>query len=97
MRAWEICHQHAVFLENLWTLHNMREAERRRIPLDRMERPLIRVKNFTMDLGYFILIGYSLEPPENRKMPLRPAARTDGNPLKHLQRTRHTSKSSTTP
>jgi len=59
----EIYQQYAVFLENLWTLHNMGEAKRRRMPLEQMERPLVRVKDFTIDFGYFILIGYSLGPP----------------------------------
>jgi len=59
----EIYHQYAIVLENLWTLHNMREAKRRNLPLDQMVRPLVKVKDFTMDFGYCILIGYSLEPP----------------------------------
>ena len=63
IRSREIYRQYAVFLENLWTLHKMGEAERRRMPLDQMGRPLVRVKDFTIDFRYFILIGYSLEPP----------------------------------
>jgi len=59
----EIYHQYAIVLENLWTLHNMGEAKRRKLPPDQMKRPLVKVKDFTIDFGYVILTGYSLEPP----------------------------------
>jgi len=59
----EIYHQYAIVLENLWTLHNMGEAKRQKIPLNQMKRPPIKAKDFTIDFGYFILTGYSLEPP----------------------------------
>lgn len=59
----EIYHQYAIVLENLWTLHNMGEAKRQKLPLDQMRRPLVKVKEFTLDFGYFILTAYSLEPP----------------------------------
>jgi len=58
----EIYHQYAIVLENLWTLHNMGEVKRQGIPFDQTKRPLVKVKDFTIDFGYFILTGYSLEP-----------------------------------
>jgi len=59
----EIYHQYAVVLENLWTLHNMGEARRRGLPLDRLRRPLVKVKEFSLDFGYFILAAYGPGPP----------------------------------
>jgi len=59
----EIYHQYAIVLENLWTLHNMGEARRRRLPLDEMRRPLVKVKEFTLDFVYFLLTTYGLGPP----------------------------------
>jgi len=41
----------------------MGEAKRQKLPLDQMKRPLVKVKDFIIDFGYFILTGYSLEPP----------------------------------
>ncbi|MBS7615119.1 transposase [Candidatus Bathyarchaeota archaeon] len=58
----EIYHQYAIVLENLWTLHNMGEAKRQKLPLDQTKRPLVKLKDFTIDFGYLILTGYSLEP-----------------------------------
>jgi len=59
----EIYHQYAIVLENLWTLHNMGEAKRRKIPFDQTKRPPVKAKDFTIDFGYFILTGYSSKPP----------------------------------
>jgi hypothetical protein len=59
----EIYHQYAIVLENLWTLHNMGEAKRRELPLDQLRRPLVKVKEFSLDFGYFILSAYGLGPP----------------------------------
>ena len=59
----EIYHQYAIVLENLWTLHNMREAKNRGIPLSQMVRPIVKVKEFSTDFRYFILTNSSTEPP----------------------------------
>lgn len=60
----EIYHQYAIVLENLWTLHNMGEARRRGLPLDRMERPLVKGKEFSLDFAHFLLTTYGLGPPD---------------------------------
>jgi hypothetical protein len=59
----EIYHQYAVVLENLWTLHNMGEAKRRGLPLDGMRRPLVKVKEFSLDFSHFLLSAYGPGPP----------------------------------
>lgn len=51
----EIYHQYAIVLENLWTFRNMGEAERRTIPLDQMRRPVVKVKEFSLDFVYFLI------------------------------------------
>ena len=58
----EIYHQYAIVLENLWTLHNMKEAKRRNLPLDQMKRPLVKVKEFTVDFIFCTLTRYDLKP-----------------------------------
>ena len=58
----EIYHQYAIFLENLWTLHDMKEAKRRNLPLDQMKRPLVKVKEFTVDFIFCTLTHYDLKP-----------------------------------
>ena len=58
----EIYHQYAIALENLWTLHNMKEAKRRNLPLDQMKRPLVKVKEFTLDFIFCTLTSYNLKP-----------------------------------
>jgi len=58
----EIYHQYAIVLENLWTLHNMREAKRRNLPLDQMTRPLVKVKEFSVDFIFCTLTGYDFKP-----------------------------------
>jgi hypothetical protein len=59
----EVYHQYAVVLENLWALHKMGEAKRRGLPLNRLRRPLVNVREFSLDFGYFVLSAYGLEPP----------------------------------
>jgi len=59
----EIYHQYSVVLENLWTPHNMGEAKRRGLPLDRVRRPLVKMKEFSLDFGYFVLSAYGPGPP----------------------------------
>jgi len=58
----EIYHQYAISLENLWILHNMREAKRRNLPLDQMKKPLVKVKEFSVDFIFCTLTGYDLKP-----------------------------------
>jgi len=57
----EIYHQYAIFLKNLWTLHNMREARKEKLPLDQMERPL--VKEFNLDFVHFLITACDSGPP----------------------------------
>lgn len=59
----EIYHQYAIFLENLWTLHNMREARKQKLPLDQMERPLVKVKEFSLDFVHFLITACYSGPP----------------------------------
>lgn len=60
----EIYHQYAVFLENLWTLHNMGEARRRKLPLDQMRRPLVKVKEFSLDFIHLLIVASGPGPPQ---------------------------------
>ena len=59
----EIYHQYAIVLENLWTLHNMGEAKRKALPLDGMMRPLVKVKEFSLDYVHFLVTACDSEPP----------------------------------
>ena len=60
----EIYHQYAVFLENLWVLHNMGEAKRQRFPLALMKRPMVKVKEFSLDFVHLIFTAYDSGPPK---------------------------------
>jgi len=60
----EIYHQYAVFLENLWILHNMGEAKRQGFPLDLMRRPMVKVKEFSLDFVHLLITACDSGPPK---------------------------------
>lgn len=60
----EIYHQYALFLENLWTLHNMGEAKRRGLPLGLMRRPMVKVKEFSLDFVHLLIVASGPGPPQ---------------------------------
>lgn len=58
-----IYYEYMVFLENLWTLHNMAEAKRGGFCLDDVKRLSVTAKEFCEDFGYLLVAVCDRGPP----------------------------------
>ncbi|MBM4401235.1 MAG: transposase, partial [Crenarchaeota archaeon] len=58
-----IYYEYMVFLENLWTLHNMAEAKRGGFCLDDVKRLSVTAKEFCEDFGYLLVATCDRGPP----------------------------------
>jgi hypothetical protein len=58
-----IYYQYMVFLENLWTLHNMREAKRQGVCLDEVKTLSVTGKEFCEDFVHLLVTAYDRGPP----------------------------------
>ena len=58
-----IYYQYMVFLGNLWTLHNMREAKRQGVCLDEVKTLSVTGKEFCEDFVHLLVTAYDRGPP----------------------------------
>ncbi len=58
-----IYYQHMVFLENLWTLHNMGEAKRHGVVLDEVKKLTVTGKEFCEDFVHLLVTAFDRGPP----------------------------------
>ena len=58
-----IYYEYMVFLENLWTLHNMGEAKRGGFCLDDIKRLSVTGREFREDFGYLLVAACDRGPP----------------------------------
>ena len=58
-----IYYQHMVFLENLWTLHNMCEAKRHGVVLDEVKKLTVTGKEFCEDFVHLLVTAFDRGPP----------------------------------
>jgi len=58
-----IYYQHMVFLENLWTLHNMGEAKRHGVVLDEVKKLTVTGKMFCEDFVHLLVTAFDRGPP----------------------------------
>jgi len=59
--------QYMVFLENVWTLHNMEEAKRQSVCFDALKRPLVTGEDFCEDCVYLLVNACDAGPPVCRR------------------------------
>ena len=58
-----VYYQYMVFLENLWTLHNMREAKRHGVVLDGVRKLTVTGKEFCEDFVHLLVTAFDRGPP----------------------------------
>ena len=58
-----IYYQHMVFLENLWTLHNMGEAKRQGVCLDEVKKLSVTGSEFAEDFVHILVTACDAGPP----------------------------------
>ena len=58
-----IYYEYMVFLENLWTLHNMREARRQGVVLDEVKKLSVTGKMFCEDFVHVLVTMFDRGPP----------------------------------
>jgi hypothetical protein len=59
-----IYYQYMVFLENLWTLHNMGEAKRHGVVLDEVKKLTVTGKMFCEDFVHLLVTAFDRGPPQ---------------------------------
>ena len=58
-----IYYQYMVFLENLWTLHNMGEAKCHGVVLDEVKKLTVTGKMFCEDFVHLLVTAFDRGPP----------------------------------